>query len=154
MMAKAKELIKIVFILEAEAWHGYATETVWAEEIGGGRYRLRNAPFYAFGVSAEDVVFTKSDSEGRLIFAGVSLHGGHSTYRIIWLQPHDEVTFRNFWEPLEVLGCTYEQAYDYLLAVDVPPKADIYNVYQLLERGEAAGIWHFEEGHCGHTLRE
>jgi uncharacterized protein DUF4265 len=57
MTPKAQGLVKITFALEPEAWHGYRTETVWAEKLGRNRYRLRNTPFYAFGVSAEDVVF-------------------------------------------------------------------------------------------------
>ena len=40
------------------------------------------------------------------------------------------------------------------LAVDVPPKADIYEVYSLLEAGEQNGVWEFDEGHCGHPLVE
>ncbi len=52
-------LRKLFFRLEENAWHGSATESLWAEPVQAGRYRLRNSPFYAFGVSAEDVVFTQ-----------------------------------------------------------------------------------------------
>ena len=47
---------------------------------------------------------------------------------------------------------TYESAEmnTLLLAVDVPPGVDVYAAYTLLEKGEADGIWYFEEGHCGH----
>jgi Domain of unknown function (DUF4265) len=54
---------------------------------------------------------------------------------------------------LEKDGCTFEGAREKLLAVDVPPRADIYGVYALLQRGEDAGAWEFEEGHCGHPLQ-
>jgi uncharacterized protein DUF4265 len=64
------------------------------------------------------------------------------------------MAFRTAWERLQALGCTYEQASSHLLLVDVPPHADIYAVYVLLEEGENAGVWDFEEGHCGHPLRE
>ncbi len=152
MIVKRHRLTKIVFSLEPDEWHGYATEAVWAEEIGNGRYRLRNTPFYAFGVSAEDIVFAKR-GDRKLVFTSVSLHGGHSTYRIIRSESCDDSMFGNYWAPLEMLGCSYEQGPGRLLAVDVPPKADIYRAYELFEQGEAANIWHFEEGHCGHTLR-
>jgi hypothetical protein len=147
-------LVKVVFQLEPGAWHGYGTETVWAEKLGGNRYRLRNTPFYAFGVSAEDVVFAEPGDEGKPVFVGVSLRGGHSTYRIIRSEQSDSETFASSWEPLAKLGCSYEEGPGRLLAVDVPSKADIYRVYALLEHGENAGSWHFEEGHCGHALRD
>ncbi len=154
MTPRARALTKIVFELEPGAWHGYATETVWAEEISGNRYRLRNTPFYAFGVSAEDVVFAEPNGEGKPVFAGVSLRGGHSTYRIIRAEQCGEEPFRGAWEPLEDIGCSYEEGPGRLLTVDVPPHADIYRAFDLLEGGEDAGAWHLEEGHCGHALRD
>ena len=39
-----------------------------------------------------------------------------------------------------------------LLAVDIPPNVDIHKAYELLDYGEQAGIWGFEEGHCGHPI--
>jgi hypothetical protein len=147
-------LVRVRFELEADAWHGYGSERLWAEPVAENRYRLRNSPFYAYGISTEDVVFAKPDASAGLLFEGVSLRGGHSTYRILSKQGLEEVAFRAPWERLQVLGCTYEQASPHLLSVDVPPHADIYAVYALLERGENAGVWDFEEGHCGHPLRE
>jgi hypothetical protein len=47
-----------------------------------------------------------------------------------------------------------EYATKTIVGVDVPPEADIYAVYQILENAEAAGLLSFEEGHCGHKLRE
>ena len=51
-------LVKIRFELDPEEADGYGSETVWAEGVATGRYRLRNS-FYARDVSAEDVVFAK-----------------------------------------------------------------------------------------------
>ena len=121
-------LRKIFFRLEEGAWHGSATESLWAEPVPGGRYRLRNSPFYAFDVSAEDVVFVQEE-EGLLFFTGVSLRGGHSTDRIMkskGLQPAD---FERYWEPLRQVGCSYEEGPGRLLAVDVPLRVDFPYVY-------------------------
>ena len=143
----AKSLVKILFELEA-GWHGYETETLWAEPVGGERYRLRNSPFFAFGVSAEDIVFARSE-DGVLRFKGVSIAGGHSTYRIVLADvTRDDV--ERFLRPLAELGCTYEEGK--ALAVDVPPAANIYQVYSLLEAGEARGLWEFDEGNCRHPI--
>ena len=148
------KLVKVRFNLEPEAWHGHVSETVWAEPVAVGRYRVRNTPFFAHGVSAEDVVSAQSNpEEPTLLFDGVSQRGGHSTYRVFSNFGLDDVRFRNAWKPLEERGCSYEST-GKLLAVDVPPSADIHAVYDLLEKGESDGVWGFEEGHCGHPLRE
>ena len=153
MMPNTDSLVKIDLPLQTGEWHGYRTETVWAEKLGGNRYRIRNSPFYAFGVSADDVIFANPDDEAKLVFGGVSIRGGHSTYRLMRSAQCEALTFQSYWERLASLGCSYEEGPGRLLAVDVPPSVDIYDVYELMERGEASGAWHFEEGHCGHALR-
>jgi hypothetical protein len=122
-----------------------------AQGIDQRRFRLRNVPFFAFGVSVEDVVFTRA-AEGIIEFEGVSMRGGHSTYRIITKEAASPESFKQNWQALEQLGCTYEQGPGRLRAMDVPQRADIYKVYELLERGEQEGVWEFEEGYCGHPL--
>lgn len=144
-------LAKVTFHLEPGAWHGSATETVWAEPVAPGQYRLRNVPFYAFDVSYGDVVGTGDDT-GRLVFGSVLRRGGHSTYRLL-LKESLRDQFEAFWKPLADCGCTYEEGHRPLLAVDVPAEADIFEVYRRLEAGELAGVWSFEEGHCGHQVK-
>jgi hypothetical protein len=53
---------------------------------------------------------------------------------------------------LQAAGCSFEGVEGRLLAVDVPPRANIHHVYHLLQHGEDDGVWEFEEGHCGHPL--
>jgi hypothetical protein len=145
-----ERLSKVVIELEGEA---YAAETVWAEPVGDGLHRLRNVLFFACGYSHQDVV-TAIEVDGRLVVTGIANRAGHSTYRLILPEPTDEGTFASLWNPLGQLGCTYERASACRIGVDVPPEADIYAVYEVLEDGERAKQWTFEEGHCGHRLRE
>src|SRR5882762_537668 len=35
-----------------------------------------------------------------------------------------------------------------LYSVDVPPSADIYEISEILERGESDGVWIFQEGYA------
>ena len=132
---------------------GYALETVWAEPITDGLYRLRNVPFLAYDYKEQDVVSAAAD-EGRLVVSGVAERGGHSTYRIFLPEPTSEDEFRPLWEPLATLGCTFERANQRLIGIDVPPASDVYAVYAVLEQGEDLKKWEFEEGHCGHPLRK
>lgn len=149
----SENLFKITFLLDPDDWHGYGTESVWAEYVFEDSYRLLNSPFFATGVSAEDVIRATPRQEA-LFFEKVIERAGHSTYRVIVDNSTDEPTFNEYWSPLQELGCTYESAQlnALLLAVDVPTYASIHRVYELLERGEIDGIWGFEEGHCGHSI--
>lgn len=142
-------LCKITLGLDPNAWHGHATETVWAEPVGRDRYRLRSVPFYAKGLSIEDVVNTEPDTS---IVIGVSLRSGHSTYRIFLAENLDDTSeaFQSHWRNLAAMSCSYERATGRLFAVDVPPRADIQKVFELLALGERDGVWDFDEGHCGH----
>ena len=133
------DLVRITVLLDSALWHGSATERLWAERIGNSRYRLRNSPFFAFGVSAEDIVFGE-ETDSQIIFKAVSIRGGHSTYRLMIATKWENAAFAKHWEPLS--DCRGR-----------PTPADVYAVYKLLEEGEAAGVWEFEEGHCGHPLR-
>lgn len=148
-------LEKVLIELEEDAWHGHAVESVWVEKVGKDRYRIMNVPFYAYGLSIEDVIVTK-DYRGTHAVLTVVERSGHSTYRLFLAEGVgiDSQVFRENWILLQNLGCTYERATRSLLAVDVPPLAEIHEVYQLLEHGVAAGVWDFEEGHCGHKTEE
>ena len=102
-------LVRIIVELDPQAWHGNATERLWAEPVGEGRFRLRNSPFFAFGVSNEDVVFGHARDE-EVYLAGVSIRGGHSTYRLkLPGQDRQAPAFKRAWAPLEALGCSYEE---------------------------------------------
>jgi len=127
---------------------GIVGETMWGEKVAERRYRLRNIPGEVVGVSEHDIVFA-DEVRGVLKFAGVSLHAGHSTYRILKARDLDRAVFNRHWAPLKRLGCSYEGDGGRLLAVDVPPQADIRVVHELMRAGEDAGVWEFEEGHRG-----
>lgn len=87
-------------------------------------------------------------------FQEVANRGGHSTYRIIQDLDMDDENFAVFLNRLEKLGCSYEHGnFGYhLYVIDVPPSADIFEVYDVLREGREKEIWDFEEGHCGHDV--
>lgn len=143
------DLNKIIVTLKPSEWHGHAIETVWAERVSDNLFRIRNVPFYAKELSVEDIVLTEP-KDGIYYLKFVSKRSGHSTYRIFLSKNIQAETFRKNWEPLEMIGCTYEKGQGSLFAIDIPPSVDIYKAYSLLEEGEKNGIWEFEEGHCGH----
>jgi hypothetical protein len=145
---------KIVLSLDPNAWHGHATETVWAEQVGTRRYRLKSVPFYAKDLSYGDVVITSPSEQGERV-ERVAIRSGHSTYRLFLAEDvsFESEVFHRYWKPLENLGCTMERATKRLIAVDVPPSTSIHAAYQRMEDGERRGIWEFEEGYCASTAQ-
>jgi len=144
-------LVKLALPLDSSDWHGSGAETVWAEPLGEEHYRIDNSPFFFFGLSYQDIVAATEDEHDQLRFRSVYEHAGHSTYRLM-RRAEAEVGFATFWQPLEILGCTYEGGSGRVVSVDVPPAADIRVVYALLEAGVQGNAWDLEEGHCGHQV--
>jgi hypothetical protein len=146
-------MVKVAVNLPRSDWYSHGLEAFWAEPLGDDRYRLQNVPFYANGLAFEDIVIAHMIG-GTLIMQEVLASGGHSTYRVYLASDvcMSDATFLNVWRPLEQIGATYEQANDRLLAIDIPPATDVYRAYELLQSGEDAGVWDFQEGHCGHAV--
>ena len=144
------DLVKVSFALTPNERSGtIEVESLWAESLGNDRYRLRNVPIYVYGYSERDVV-AASMQDDRLLVSGVLSRGGHSTFRLFLRKETTEPKFLEQWEPLSNLGCTFKRATRRCLGVDVPPEADVSEVWRALDHGEAEGHWSFEEGHCGH----
>ena len=146
-------LAKIAVNLSPSDWHSHALETLWAEPLGEDRYRVQNVPFYAYDLSFDDTVIARPIG-GQTIIQQVIERAGHSTYRIFLsrgITTADDA-FATYWTPLEAIGVTYEQANDRLLSIDVPAETNIFRAYELLQAAEKAGVWDFEEAHCGHPV--
>ena len=142
---------KIRFPLSADDWPNLEAELIEAEPVGNDRYRVLRAPFYAYGLSRNDVVAARIEGEGP-VFARAVQRAGHSTYRIYRLDADDRGSFEKLIAELENLGCVIRVAKRNLLSVDVPPATNIHATYAVLQDGETSGVWEFEEGHCGHSV--
>lgn len=140
--------VKVVFTLPPDPDHEFTREALWAKPLPSSSYILENVPFFIYGVSFGDEIEAKRQN-GRLQFIRVVQHCGHSTYRVFLSdEAHDQVSAMR--SRLDAMGCLIEDGGSLWFALDVPPEADIFAVYELLEKGEESGIWTFEEGHCGH----
>ncbi|WP_085936740.1 DUF4265 domain-containing protein [Enhydrobacter aerosaccus] len=152
----AQQLVKVCIKIDASEWHGHANESIWAEPVSGRSllFRVANSPFFARGISHNDVVKALPTEDGLVFdFDRVVERSGHSTYMI--LAESDGSRFWTCWDALERKGCSYESTHidlsvgrRLLLSVDVPSSADVREVYDLLERGEADQVWLFQEGYA------
>ena len=104
-------------------------ETLWAFDLGGGRYRLDNLPWYAYRVSLGDVVEASLDADGQLQMVGIVSKSGNRTVRLVF----EDVDLRTDWESeiqevmdwLVARGCSYEGASHRYQAVNVPPEVEL-----------------------------
>jgi hypothetical protein len=115
---------------------GPADDWLWAEPLGSGRYRVESCPFFAYGVSRDDVV-RASDVEGEEAprLEDVLEKCGHRTLRLA-LDPGVDVSDRavqGLLERLLELGCTHETLRPKLVALDVPGEVDETVVAELLQ---------------------
>jgi hypothetical protein len=104
---------------------------LWADpvpEISPSAFLLQNSPFFMRGLSYLDIVdATPTDNDAFFDFKRVIKRGGHSTYMIL-AEVH-EPRFRDYWNPLQALGCSHEGGGPMKLSighrkfysVDVPP---------------------------------
>lgn len=123
------------------------SETLWATPVGSCTYRLENSPFFAKGFSYLDIVSAEFDpSEGFPVVQSVLESSGRSTYAIAviaGMKSNDK--FVKYWQPLEAIGCTFEGADSQLLSVDVPASTNVAEAFRLMQLGEDAGVWYFQE---------
>ena len=96
----SKHLTKVTLQLNEPE---FEVETLWAEPVAEGLFRLRNVPFLAYGFSEQDVV-TVSEVDDRLMVTGVAERGRHSTSRIFLKQSADEEQFRPMWSRSQLLA--------------------------------------------------
>ena len=151
----ANTFVKVRFQLDPSDWHGHGSETLWAEPVAEARcdiLRIANSPYFTTGINHCDVVRAKAAGDGLLFdFLDVVERGGHSTYMILAIP--EDARLQSYWITLEDKGCSYESmtislsvGRRLLYSVDVPPSANRYDVYNLLEEGESDGVWKFQEG--------
>jgi Domain of unknown function (DUF4265) len=147
----ADRFVKVVFELPRDgddAWPPVASETLWAVVVEPGVVRLDNTPFFVRNVAADDLIRVTPDANGQWQ-AGERLRwSGHYTIRIIVFGEGPLGGSRQrvlgLFTPLGVTGEGMEQFG--MVALDVPPDADITAVKRLLRDGQRDGWWEYEEG--------
>ena len=59
-------------VVRLEEGEDFYVEPPWVVDLGGGRYRMENYPFYYYGVAAGDIVTAEySGEEEHLVFTKV-----------------------------------------------------------------------------------
>ena len=136
------EFVRIVVPLEREPGDGGPEdEWLWAEPLGGGRFRVESAPFFAYGLSHGDVVRAGEPGDMPRV-ESIEHKGGHRTMRVAldpeWEPERPEVSA--FLQGLEGIGCAVEMLPPKIVALDVPPEVDVAEVVRRLQEALRTGI--------------
>jgi Domain of unknown function (DUF4265) len=118
-------------------------ETMWANEVEGDLFAIRNLPFFAFGLNFGDIVVAP-DIGGVRHVQRVVRRSGHRTVRIVFSADLQREEQQVYLHELRTHGATFERATDRMVAVDASPEADYEAILAPLYRGEATGALAFE----------
>jgi hypothetical protein len=109
---------------------GATVETLWAVPLGNDLYKLDNSPFFAYGVSWQDIVLAPHDPQEQMpTFQSVSERSGNRTVRAIFDLPlapgnaSDQIL-----QGLAEIGCSFERAHSGYVSINVPPGTDLEQV--------------------------
>jgi Domain of unknown function (DUF4265) len=146
----AGQFVKVVFELpqDDDGWPPAGSEGLWAVPVTPDVVRLDNTPFFVRGVAAGDLIRVRRGEDGQVRADERLQWSGHCTIRIIVFRDGPLGGSRqrvlDVFAPLGVTGEGIEQYR--MVALDVPPDADIAAVKQLLRDGTRDGWWEYEEG--------
>jgi len=142
--SQTSEPTKIYFTVgrDESAYPSVSREQLWCLPVDGDRFTDDNIPFYARDVSMGDEVSTEM-REGERWFSKVLRPSRNSTVRTVALKPEAHPLLG---AKLESFGAlTEKMEASPLVALSLPPTADIAGVMHYLDRESDAGNVDFEE---------
>ena len=119
-------LVKVVFRQEYEGDDEVDVECPWAEALGGNKYRLKNFPFYTYGISFDDVFEAEpAYDDERPYLTKVIEKSGHKTLRLQLPQSIQESPeCRQILDDLNAMDCGYEGNGHRFFVINVQPHCD------------------------------
>jgi hypothetical protein len=103
---------------------GGAVESLWAEALGDGLYRIDSIPFEIWGLSLGDVVRASQNDDGILVFDGVYDKSGAGTFHIHLSDGLSSAVGQELLAFLTARELPYEVYGEGVLAVSTPREAD------------------------------
>lgn len=141
--------VKVLFRMELDGdWPPASVESLWAVDLGDGTVRLANTPWFVRGIACGDVIAVEADEHGDLWAGETVAPSPNCTIRLIVLKDGGSTAaLRSVLDVFHRLGTTGEGIEKFgMVALDVPPEAELPKIRRLLEHGDAKGWWHWEEG--------
>lgn len=120
-------------------------ESVWARDLGGDLYELRNSPFHAYDLNFGDIVQATADHpELKPEVRCVVKRSGNRTLRVFFEKAATAKRQAQLLSTLKPLAVSYERATQHLVALDLEPEANVLQVRAVLDAWEQEGIGCYE----------
>jgi hypothetical protein len=122
-----------------------AGESLWAEDLGGDLFRIRNVPFFAYGLNFADIVRATSDAPDlKPEVREVVERSGHRTMRVFFDESYPEEKRVQLLEQLNLYHAYCEGAAAEQFAIGIKPTGSYEKVYEQLMEWENSGFLFFE----------
>ena len=120
-------------------------ETLWAKPTDVNQYQLDNSPFYAYGVSWQDIVEAKSAPDKILEYVRCVKKSGNRTLRVIFQDYGiNDPQAQSILQGLRRMGTSYEGMQPKMISINVPPRKDLDEITEFLD--EQAGLqWEYAD---------
>jgi hypothetical protein len=139
----ASEHVRVRFNLPPDegGWPPVSSEGLWALPLGGDRYRLDNAPWFARGLAADDVVEALAGPDGVLWATRRTAWGGRMTVRVVPRRSGPLAgDLQAVLDAFAPLGVTGERVPQFgMVALDISGDAPLAKAKSLLIAGERDG---------------
>lgn len=124
---------------------GADVETLWAYELGSDRYKIDNLPYYAYGVSCDDVVLAPFDEDEQFpTFQKIISKSGNRTIRIVFDMPMESGNESgDLVARLVATGCDFEGANKKYIVINIPPSVDLNEVAEKLNDADVS--WEYAD---------
>ena len=104
-------------------------ETLWAVPVDTDLYRLDNSPFFAYGLSWQDVIEAKPADDQFLEYVRCVRKSGNRTVRVIFQDYRsDDQPAQEILRELKNLGCSYEGMQPRMISINVPQQINLRKV--------------------------
>jgi hypothetical protein len=125
--------------------HEGDVETLWAVPVDKNLYRLDNSPFFAYGVSWQDVIEARLAEDQFLEYVRCVRKSGNRTLRVIFQEYRSEdQSAKEILRELRNLGCSYEGMQPRMISINVPPRVDLEDITGFLT--EQSGLqWEYAD---------
>jgi phosphoribosylformylglycinamidine (FGAM) synthase PurS component len=139
-VADTEEMVKVRF----RGPHPSDVETLWAKPVNVNQYQLDNSPFYAYGVSWQDVIEATRGADDFLEYVRCVRKSGNRTLRVIFQDGINDPQSQNVLQGLRRMGVSYEGMQPKMISINVPPRKDLDEITEFLS--EKSGLqWEYAD---------
>jgi Domain of unknown function (DUF4265) len=134
-----------------QGWPPVAEERVWAIALSDSLVRIDNIPWFIRNLALGDLIQVAADASGVLRPIEKVRWSGYFTIRLIpYPEGRDTVTLQGALEMFRPFGAVGECIDQFgMVALAIPPSADLIAIKELLVRGSETGWWDYEEACVG-----